>query len=77
MAEDVVCTVRAAADVDLRCSCGSWVEGYVYKGGGRGEGCAVQGCDAGCEGLLLGGAEGAGVVDFVEWHRGCEMLVLI
>lgn len=74
--ENVVCTLGHAADVDLGAEDGGGVEGYVYESGGRGEGCAVQGCDAGCEGLLLGGAKGAGVVDFVERHCEDEILVL-
>lgn len=44
------------------------VEGYVYEGGGRGEGVAVEVRYTGCERCALGGAEGGGMVDFVEGH---------
>ena len=55
VSEDIVCTHRFGADVDLRCDGGGWVEGYVYEGGGGGEGCAVEIRNAFCNGGLLRG----------------------
>jgi len=79
---DVVCADGAGADIHVG---GVWAEGDVYEGGGGGNlwkisltclmwegGCterAMEVCDVGCEVLLLGLREAAGVVDFVVWHR--------
>lgn len=52
MSNYVVCLRGHAADVVLGGGC---VEGYVYEGRGRGEGGAVEGCNAGRQGLLLRG----------------------